>query len=236
MPSAPIIPSDQAVPEIGEILRGYDDGEPLRLTRRPGERWAYSGGGYLLMQAVLEDIKGVDFADYADAVLFEPLGMRDASFRPEGMSRDGAAVGHEDGAPLTPYHLPGPAGGLYASVRDFARFMALYAPSRGSLRRDLVSKEAFTRMTEPVAQVWLDDALIAGAFYGLGHGVHTASSGERFVYHSGGNPGVAAYFIVSLASGNGIAIVSTGDDRVSMISDVLSIWAETYDVELPALY
>jgi CubicO group peptidase (beta-lactamase class C family) len=46
----------------------------------PGDRFPYSGEGYVLLQLVVETITGRDLATLAREMVFEPLGMRDSSF------------------------------------------------------------------------------------------------------------------------------------------------------------
>lgn len=52
----------------------------LRLAFDPGARFSYSGEGFVLLQRVLESVTGTPFARLIRTELFEPLGMRQASF------------------------------------------------------------------------------------------------------------------------------------------------------------
>jgi CubicO group peptidase (beta-lactamase class C family) len=55
-------------------------GDTLRLAFAPGERFGYSGEGFVLLQRVLEQRTNTAFARLMREQLFEPLGMRRASF------------------------------------------------------------------------------------------------------------------------------------------------------------
>lgn len=77
---------------------------------------------------------------------------------------------------------------------------------------------------------------VEDAFYGLGHGVHRTKDGETIVYHSGGNPGVRAYFLVSVSKGNGMIVVANSDNGVPILKETLKLWGEYYNVELQPIY
>lgn len=55
-------------------------GDTLRLAFAPGERFSYSGEGFVLVQRVLEQRTNTAFARLVREEIFEPLGMRQASF------------------------------------------------------------------------------------------------------------------------------------------------------------
>lgn len=54
--------------------------DTLRLAFAPGKRFSYSGEGFVLLQRVLEQRTNTAFARLIRKELFEPLGMRRASF------------------------------------------------------------------------------------------------------------------------------------------------------------
>jgi CubicO group peptidase (beta-lactamase class C family) len=55
-------------------------GDALRLAFAPGERFSYSGEGFVLLQRVLERRTNTAFTRLLREEVFEPLGMRQASF------------------------------------------------------------------------------------------------------------------------------------------------------------
>ncbi len=54
----------------------------LRLKSAPGQRFAYSDLGYILLGALIERVSGNALNELASRELFEPLGMRDTRFVP----------------------------------------------------------------------------------------------------------------------------------------------------------
>jgi CubicO group peptidase (beta-lactamase class C family) len=52
------------------------EGQPLEPLRPPGQRWGYSGEGFVLLQEHLQERTGVPIARLAEDRVFGPLGMR----------------------------------------------------------------------------------------------------------------------------------------------------------------
>jgi CubicO group peptidase (beta-lactamase class C family) len=53
-------------------------GDALTLASEPGQRWDYSGEGYLLLQALIVAVTGISIEAAVSSYVFEPLGMRDS--------------------------------------------------------------------------------------------------------------------------------------------------------------
>jgi CubicO group peptidase (beta-lactamase class C family) len=160
--------------------------------------------------------------------------VRRTPFSPPAVAGEGVATGYdEQGSAVAPYRMVAvAAGGLYSSVDDFARFLTAYTDRR----HGILGRELFDAMLTPVAAVELEGADVAGARYGLGHGVHRTRSGERLVYHSGGNPGYLAYFLVMPERGLGLVLATNGSGGVPLITQLLQLWSQHYGVDLPPIY
>ena len=66
-------------------LRGQGGEGPataVRVVDAPGTGYRYSGGGYTLLQATIEQRTGLPFGKWAERDVLEPLGMRDSRFGP----------------------------------------------------------------------------------------------------------------------------------------------------------
>lgn len=74
--------SRHQLPSLLQILDGIPpaNNEPLRVTSEPGVVYRYSGGGYQVLQQVLEDVaRGTAYADLVQARVFGPAGMSRSS-------------------------------------------------------------------------------------------------------------------------------------------------------------
>ncbi|MFC4356804.1 serine hydrolase [Halobium salinum] len=110
-------------------LRGAVD----ERTGPPGERFAYSNAGYVLLGHVVEEATGRPFAEYVEEHLFDPLGMERATFDDFAFSTDDDHAtpylleeGEPTAASLPVRELSHPAGGALASTADLARYLRLY--------------------------------------------------------------------------------------------------------------
>jgi CubicO group peptidase (beta-lactamase class C family) len=90
-----------------------------------GTGYAYSNLGIDLAGYILQTASGHSFADYERDHLFQPLGMVNSSFDMAVIRADaGRAIGHVKMVPAVPLAVPMvPAGGMYSSANDLARFL-----------------------------------------------------------------------------------------------------------------
>ena len=63
-------PADVSPGKSGTIAVGYE----------PGSEWRYSGGGYAILQLLIEEVSGESFESYMQRVVFHPLGMVRSTF------------------------------------------------------------------------------------------------------------------------------------------------------------
>lgn len=231
MPSVPWFPAGGSAPSLVELLRGSPDREGLALAGPPGARWSYSGGGFAVLELLIEDLTGRSFEAFMRGEVFDPAGMDSASYSPH----PGDARGYDEaGAPIAAQRYVGSAAaGLTPTATDFARLLLFYgsawhgeSPVFGAATAALVS-------AAPVA-VELEG--VEGASYGLGHGVHHLGDGGVLLYHTGGNPGFRALFHALPGSRSGLFVGVNSDQGVPVILAVRSWWADRYAKELPPLF
>ena len=102
-----------------------DEGD-LKIYFTPGERFSYSGEGFVYLQKVVQQITAKKLNDYMAEAVFIPLEMTSSSYiwRPDYDSR--TATGHnEDGQPGDK-HKPSDANAaasLHTTAADDARFV-----------------------------------------------------------------------------------------------------------------
>lgn len=130
--------SDDFYSEVELIARQAAQQE---LNFDPGSEYLYSNSGYFLLTEVVSRAVGMSFREYADEVLFRPLGMSNSHFHDD---HDHIVPGRADGyAPLrdggfrtsmTTLDMVGD-GGVYTSVEDMARWLT--AQERDDLRDGL---------------------------------------------------------------------------------------------------
>ena len=123
----------------------------LELSRPPGDRFAYSDLGYILLGEVVSRASGRDLAEFSDRYIFEPLQLSDTVFLPGEALRARAAPSarREGGFLQGQVHDPRAAllggvsghAGLFSSADDVSRF-ARMLPGKGRLEGIRVLSEA----------------------------------------------------------------------------------------------
>ncbi len=79
--AAPFFPADSTRPSLEKVLAGQAGSHgPLRIEQEPGSKWSYSGGGYTMLQLLVEEVSGMPFDEYMRKTVFAPLGMTSTSF------------------------------------------------------------------------------------------------------------------------------------------------------------
>jgi CubicO group peptidase (beta-lactamase class C family) len=53
------------------------------MALTPGSSWAYSGGGYTLLQLAVDEITGLGIDAFMSRFIFKPSGMKFATFSPD---------------------------------------------------------------------------------------------------------------------------------------------------------
>lgn len=109
------------------------------LDFQPGTRYQYSNAGINTAARIVEVVSGLPFETFLDERLFRPLGMTDTTFWPDRAQAVRVATAYKPGPDKTglvatridQLHYPlgdraeraaMPAGGLFSSARDVARF------------------------------------------------------------------------------------------------------------------
>lgn len=181
---------------------------------RPGE-WKYSGGGYSLLQLMIEDVSGQSFPDYMDTAVLKPLGMRRSTFRTRAAGATNVAEFFDsDGSPAKHFaYTAAAAASLYSSTSDLTRFVNAHLPGPGGTvaGRGVLSPKSLEILKAPQALV--DNR----PHWGLGVRLYAPDrAGHYIIGHDGGNaPAVNTSVRLDPALGDAIIALSTGGDGIA---------------------
>jgi CubicO group peptidase (beta-lactamase class C family) len=160
-----IVPRSPLEPEI-DILELRDNVRVYPLVGlhfEPGEKYEYSNGGINTAGRIIEVLSGMKYEDFMQRRLFDPLGMKDTTFWPDEnqvkrLAKSYKANPEKGGLeettidqltyPLTNRRRGAcPAGGLFSTASDCARFcqMLLNGGTAGAKR--LISEASVKQMT-----------------------------------------------------------------------------------------
>jgi CubicO group peptidase (beta-lactamase class C family) len=227
----------------------YEPGPPDRLVFRdrpldfqPGEQWAYTNLGYLVLGYLLERVSGQTYADFVRENIFKPLGMNDS-----GSDSNVAIIPHRasgywpgadglENAERTNLSIALSAGGLYSTTEDLLRW------EEGLFAGKILTTTSLRKMTTPFK-----------SDYACGLHVNRVN-GRPVIAHDGNNIGFnadMAYYpeekvaLIVLANQNGtvtgkmtmeLAAVMHGETvsvsvpkEIALPDEVLSRYAGTYE-------
>jgi CubicO group peptidase (beta-lactamase class C family) len=135
----------------------------LPLLFEPGSRYQYSNGGTNTAGRIIEVVAGMPYETFMQERLFDPLGMRDTTFWPEGEQLGRLAKSYEKksgepglrekkihflGYPLDDRRRhPVPGGGLFSTASDLAVFAQMILRGGVHQGRRMISAEAVEQMT-----------------------------------------------------------------------------------------
>lgn len=220
---------DQTLPTLEESLSGATGGSgDVRIVAQPGEKFSYSGGGYTLLQLLVEEVSGQPFSDYMQQQVLNPLGMERSSF--DILPSKGvvtASAYDASGQQLPLYNFTArAAAGLYTSASDLGRFVAAAMPTvSGDLPgRGLLSPTTVAEMLSAAVPLSGSNAAMGDSF-GLGYSVENTSDEILVASHSGGNRGWRSYIGLAPQTGEGIVILTNSDGGTNVIYPVLRLWA-----------
>ena len=169
-----------------------------------GQQFHYSNLGYALLGEVAGRVLGTTWMDAVRERILEPLGMTRTSYLPEGRSAPGWSVDPYAGTlmsePATDTGAMAPAGQLWSTVRDLAR----YAAFLGAGHPDVLDASWLDLAAHPQAGD-RDDAL-EGA-HGLGFQLMRGGSG-MLVGHTGSMPGFLAACLVDRSRRTGAVLMA----------------------------
>jgi CubicO group peptidase (beta-lactamase class C family)/D-alanyl-D-alanine dipeptidase len=190
------------------------------LVYPPGTHTKYSNAAIAVVGYVLERASGKSFASALSSAVLQPLGMTMSSFEPvPALARDLAPAtmwtldGRVFAAPTFQLGIA-PAGSMYTTVTDLARFVsALFAGGRGSNGQLL--------KPETIAQMWTPQFARAGEStdYGIGFRLG-ALDGHRSIGHDGAIYGFATTLQALPDEKLGVIVVATRDGANAAVDEI----------------
>lgn len=124
--SFPDYPATKTLPATHASLIARFRDKPLEFA--PGEKFAYSNSGYVLLSAIVEKLSGQSYAAFVAENLFKPLGMADTGYdssatilprRASGYAGTAKGLVNADYVSMT---IPQGAGALYSTTRDLLKW------------------------------------------------------------------------------------------------------------------
>ncbi|GGW61483.1 serine hydrolase domain-containing protein [Streptomyces griseoloalbus] len=219
----------------GALRPGLADALGERPLVHPvGRRFHYSNPGYALLGALVEKLRDARWEEVLRREVLEPLGLHRTSAHPQAPHAGGWAVHPWADVmlpePLEDLGVMAPAGQLWSTTSDLARFAAFLA--EGDDR--VLSAESLREMRTPAAPAEAAD-VASGYAYGLGMELRH-QNGRALVGHTGSLPGFLACLTIGVAddvSAVVLANCTSGPAPFTVAADLVRIVAEA-EPRIPA--
>lgn len=211
---------------------GFPNWRPVRNAKTllihfaPGERFSYSGEGFVYLSKAVEQITKMKFEDYVREAVFVPLGMTGSSLAWQEKYKNLKTFNHDSlGNPTGQGEgvAPNAAGSLQTTTADYAKFVSAILNGTG------LKKETRKLMLTPQSKVdescrvCLDSApkkLSTEVGWGLGWGLQTTDEGNSF-WHWGDNGNNKAFVVAFEKQKDGIVVLTNGANGLFILKEIL---------------
>ncbi len=185
-----------------------------KVGYKPNSQYRYSGGGYTLLQLVIEEVSGKPFNDYMTETVFKPLKMDNSSFHWSDTSSLDLARFYNSDSSIGPHYkyTALAAASLYSSISDLILFLnANFTPNK------VLDKKLIDIMNGP-------NTSLSQGIHGLGPMIFgKTGAGDMVIGHDGiSRPAINNAVRINLKTKDGIIILETGN--WSFASDLADEW------------
>lgn len=199
----------------------------LRIFFTPGERFSYSGEGYVYLSKVVEKITGENFNNVVKKLVFEPLQMTSSSYQWEDRYETRKAFRHNGNGEVMGQNKMGgnAAASLTTSAQDYGRFVAAILNGTG------LKQETLKQMLTPQVQVREGGANtvnrptakpLTDVAWGLGWGIQQTSDGASF-WHWGDNGDAKAFIVANESQKLGVVVFANSANGLSIMREIVAI-------------
>lgn len=213
------------VPGLLQVLNGEEpaNSPPIRIDKKPGESFRYSGGGYCIAQQMMIDVAGKTYPEILQEKVLGPLGMTLSTFEQplpsERLSQ--ATTGYLPNGGMTKgrrHTYPEmAAAGLWTNAEELAKFaIELQKAHRGASNK-VLSQAMVENMLTPIGE----------EFIGLGIFLNKKGSSSYFE-HGGWNEGFSSQLIAGKDNGFG-AVVMINANKPAFIDELINAIARVYE-------
>ncbi len=196
----------------------------------PGTRMQYSNLGVSIAAYIVEKVSGMTYEEYVATKIFEPLGMKNATFRNSEQYKTTGAKCY-DNKTLLPYlnTIYRPSAALISSPKELVNLLQFFI-NRGKIdSTQLLSNRSLNRMERSESLIIDNSELFKRQ--GLGN---ASSFCKGFIYrgHGGSVPGSNADFQYLPEYNLGYAIM-INDDNESLLNELSYLIKEYQTKDLP---
>lgn len=214
--------SQKEVPTLIHSLNGTtNENEKVTLFAAPNTKWKYSGGGYSILQVLIEDVSGISFEKFMKRNIFKPLKMKHTSFTIDKKIIKNSAKAYDEKGKEIPLRLfaAKAAAGLHTTLEDLILFAEASFKSN-----KVLTNESITKMTTATK--------ISKGDYGFGYMLMNRFGDFTLTGHGGSNEGWHSGFMLDLKSKSGFIILTNGSNGRNVLFGSMRTWAKWHGENL----
>lgn len=210
-------------PSITKVLNGKGNTAAIYVDTIPSSIWRYSGGGYTVMEKLVEDISGLSLDEYMDKNILQPIGMKNSTYQqPLGTEYHSDVSAAYDGDEkiiegLWHNYPEQAAAGLWTTPTDLAMYCIEIQEILSGKENGILSKETIEKMLTKHKNDW-----------GLGPSLQWENDSLIF-RHGGKNAGFTNELVSFANRGDAVIIMTNADNGGRLIGEVLRSVSKYYD-------
>ena len=201
-------------PDIITVLNGKGNTSAIRVDMEPGTRFRYSGGGYTIMEKIVEDVAGMPLEKYMARYILKPMEMSNSTYAqplPKKYHKQASAAYNRKGKIINGLWHNYPeqaAAGLWTTPTDLAKYCIeiqniLKGKKKGILSQKIV-KQMLTKHKN-----------------NRGLGPQLSFSGDSLMFgHGGKNAGFTNDLRAFAHLGDAIIIMTSGDNGGRLMREI----------------
>jgi malate synthase len=229
------VPANKTMPPIREFLTGNAEFNypPIKVLNNPGENFQYSGGGFLVLEHLLEAMEQKSIFALTRPFL-DQLGMRQFSFEQHAAGVEYAHGFNDKGQVVegTRKMFPAFAAGAMGTSKAMAQFLVHLENAYHYLKSD----SAISHDTAIKMLFGCDKGCMKFMGCKMGLGVFIADAGlNKFAIHQGANDGFRCIYLYCYAGpdrGKGLVVLCNADLKgVLFNSEVAQLVLKEFKLE-----
>ena len=210
-------------PNIAAVLEGRGNTAPIVVDTVPGSIWRYSGGGYTVIEKVVEDVSGLPLEEYMARNILPQLGMTHSTYQQplQAPFTDNASAAYSGkGEPFEdgPWHNypEQAAAGLWTTPSDLAAYCIAVQEILAGKREGPISQATARAMLTPHLNNW-----------GLGPALSKEGDSLRFG-HGGKNEGFTNDLLATAYQGRAVIVMTSADRGGGLIGEIERAVSKVY--------
>lgn len=209
-----------SIPSLINIIKAQspaNNTKVLKVNYVPGTLMRYSGGGYLVIQQLIEDITGMPFTNYVEKEIFNKLNLQQSTYNyyPD---RNGFKIarGHDENGKVDAkekYHIypESAAAGFWTTPADLAKILIEMQQEYTGTSGKILNQQLLDSMLTPQFEV--NDR-------GLGVALKGAERVEGF-WHAGQNAGYNSLMYTTTKTGQGAVVMLNSDGDIELALEIM---------------